>query len=126
MNAWLAAVVVLCVVVLTAVLISTLFQFKRAAGRAETVLQLIEREIRPIAGQIESLAAELRTLSRQANRELERLGSVVRRVEDMSVKLARLVGVVGSFTRVGQVAAVATGVKKGLDVFVSRLRNTHR
>jgi uncharacterized protein YoxC len=119
------AVVVICVVALTAVLIATLLSLKKAAVRAESVLHLVEREVRPMASQLESLAAELKTLSRTAQQELERVSVVVRRIDDVSLKLARLVTAVGGFTRAGQVAGVAAGLKKGLDVFIGRLRSKH-
>ena len=119
------AIVVICIVVLTAVLASTLLALKKTALRAESVLHLVEREIRPMASQLEALAGELKTLSKNANAELERVSVVVRRVDDVSLKVARLVGAVSGLTRVGQMAGAAAGVKKGLDVFVARLLNKH-
>ena len=119
------AVIVVCIVVLTGVLVSTLLALKKTALRAESVLHLVEREIRPIASQIESLTGDLRTLSHHANQELDRISVVVRRLEDASVKVARLVGAFGALTRVGQVAGAAVGIKKGLDVFIRRLRDKH-
>lgn len=119
------AIVVICIVVLTAVLASTLLALKKTALRAESVLHLVEREIRPMASQIEALAGELRTLSKSANAELERVSVVVRRLDDVSLKVARLIGAVSGLTRVGQMAGAAAGVKKGLDVFIARLMNRH-
>jgi uncharacterized protein YoxC len=116
------AIVVACIVALSAVLASTLLALKKTALRAESVLQQVEREIRPLASQIESLTAELRDLSRGANEEMKRVSLVVRRAEDISVKVAKLLGVVGGLTRIGQYASVAAGVKRGLGVFVGRLR----
>lgn len=117
------AIIVICVVALTGALVGTLVSLRRMANRAESVLQLVEREIRPMASQLEALAEDLRGLSRQATRELERVSVVVRRIEDLSVKLARLAGVVSSLTKVGQIVGVAAGLKRGLDVFVSRLKS---
>jgi uncharacterized protein YoxC len=116
------AVVVICIVVLSAVLASTLLALKKTALRAESVLQQVEREIRPLASQLESLTAELRELSRSANEEMKRISLVVRRAEDLSAKLSKLVGVVAGLTRIGQYASVVAGVRKGLDVFVGRLK----
>jgi len=115
-------VIVVCAVVLTVALIVTLAAIRRAASRAEIVLQLVEREIRPLASQVEALAAEVRTLSQTANRELERVGGVVRRVEETSRKIARVVGVVNSLASFRGVTGVSSGVKRALGVFVSRLR----
>jgi uncharacterized protein YoxC len=122
MAPWAEAVLVLCAVVVTVVLVITLSSIRRAANRAETVLQLVEREIRPLASQVEGLAAEVRTLSGTANRELERVSGVVRRVEDISLKTARVVGVVNSLASFRGVTSVGSGLKRAAGVFVSRLR----
>ncbi|HYB42404.1 MAG TPA: DUF948 domain-containing protein [Candidatus Methylomirabilis sp.] len=116
------AVIVLCIVVLTAVLVWTLLALKKTALRAEGVLHLVEREIQPMASQVEGLTGELRTLSHHANREVERIGLVVTRLEDASAKAARVATVVANLTRVGQYAGIAAGAKRGLNVFVRRLK----
>ena len=116
-------IVVVCVVAVAAALVSALVTLKKTATRAETVLHLLEREIRPMASQIGALAEELRGLSRQATRELERISVVTRRAEEISATLLKVARVLGSVSRVGQIAGVAAGVKRGLDVFVSRLRS---
>ena len=115
-------VLVVCAIVLTVAMVVTLTAIRRAASRAEIVLQLVEREIRPMASQVEALAAEVRTLSQTANRELERISGVVRRVEETSRKIARVVGVVNSLASFRGVTGVSSGVKRALGVFVSRLR----
>lgn len=116
------AVIVVCIVALTVVLVSTLLALRRTAIRAESVLALLEREIHPLARQMESLTGELRTLSQHANQEVERIGVVVTRLEDVTAKGARLLGALAGLTQVGQLAGAALGVKKGLAVFVRRLR----
>jgi len=118
------AVILVCIVVLTIVLISTLLALRKTALRAESVLHQLEREIRPMASQVESLTGEVRALSHVATQELERVSVVVRRLEDVSAKAASLLAALGGITRVGQLAGAAVGVKKGLDVFVRRLRDT--
>jgi uncharacterized protein YoxC len=116
------AVLVICAVVVTVVLVVTLASFRRAASRAEIVLQLVEREIRPLASQVEALAADVRTLSQTANRELERVSGVVRRVEDISLKIARVVGVANSLASFRGITGLGSGLRTALSVFVSRLR----
>ena len=117
-------VIVVCIVVLTAALVSTLFALKRLAFRAESVLHLVEREIRPLASQVEGLAREVRELSHHANEEIARVGVVIRRLEDISERASKLMVALGGLTRAGQIVGVAAGVKKGVDVFVKRLRST--
>jgi uncharacterized protein YoxC len=116
-------IIVACLVVVSVALVACLLAVKRAALRAESVLHLAEREIRPLVSQLESVAAELRPLLHNANRQVDRLGGVVERLDDASVKLGRFVGAVSALTRVGQYAGVARGVARGLDVFISRLKN---
>ena len=116
------AVLVICAVVLTVALVVTLASLRRATSRAEIVLQLVEREIRPLASQVEALAADVRALSQTANRELERVSGVVRRVEDISFKIARVVGVANSLASFRGITGVGSGLRTALSVFVSRLR----
>jgi uncharacterized protein YoxC len=114
-------VLVLCAVVLTVVIVATLLSFKRTAARAEIVLQLVEREIRPLASQIEGLAGDLRAVSQTANVSIQRLNVIVGRVEDISLKVVRIVGVANSLTSLRGISGVASGAKTGLSVFLSRL-----
>jgi uncharacterized protein YoxC len=118
-------VILACVVALTIVLISTLLSLRKTALRAESVLAQVEREIRPLVTEIEGLTAQLQKLSRNANDSLERIGAVVERVEDISVQVARVVGAVGGLTRIGQYAGMAAGVKRGVEVFLHRLKDRH-
>lgn len=126
MTTTVLVVIALSVVVLTGALVSTLAAIKRAALRAENVLMLLEREIRPTAAQLQALADELRALSKHAGVGLERVGAVVGRVDDVTRRIARVVGFVGGVTRVGQLVGTATGVKKGLDVFIAKLISKNR
>jgi uncharacterized protein YoxC len=116
------AALVICAVVLTVALVVTLATVRRATARAEVVLQLVEREIRPLASQVEALAADVRVLSQTANRELERVSGVVRRVEDISLKIARVIGVANNLASVRGITGVSSGLRTALSAFVSRLR----
>jgi len=122
MSSWMEIVVSVCVVALTVVLIPAVIAGRRSLQRAETLLVALERELGPIATQVLGLTEDLRTVVRQANRELERLGGVAERVGDLSERVARLVSAVSSVTRVGQVIGAATGIRKGLSVFLHRIR----
>ena len=117
-------IIVLCVVAASAVLVWTLLALRKTALRAESVLRVVEHEIRPMLGQLESLIAELRDLSQGAQEELTKIRVVVRRAEDVSITVSKLIITVGGLTRIGQYVSLAAGVKKGLDVFVRRLKAT--
>jgi len=118
------AIIILCVVVVSAVLVWTLLALRKTALRAESALHMVEHEIRPMLGQLESLIAELQDLSQGAKEELSKIRVVVRRAEDVSTTVSKLVMAVGGLTRIGQYVSLAGGVKKGLDVFVRRLKAT--
>ena len=118
-------VILACVVALTIVLISTLLSIKKTALRAEGVLAQVEREIRPMASELENLTGELQKLSRNANDNLQRIGGIVDRVEDISVQAARVIGAVGGLTRIGQNAGMAAGVKRVVEVFLHRIKERH-
>jgi len=115
-------IIVLCVAVVSGVLVWTLLALKKTALRAESVLHMVEREIRPTLSQLESLLADLRDLSQGANDELRRIRVVVRRAEDVSIKVSKVVVALGGLTRFGQYVSLAAGVKKGVDAFVRRLK----
>lgn len=116
-------VIVLCVVVLSAVLVTTLLALRKTAVRAEQVLHIVEGEIRPMVSQLDALTGELRDLSKSANEEMKRVSAIVSRAEEVSVNISRVVGVLASLTRIGRYASVAVGLKKGLDAFVRRLKD---
>jgi len=116
-------VILACTVALTAVLISTLLAFRRTAQRAESVLSLVEREIRPMASQLEQLTAELQKVSHKANDSLDRVGHVVDRIEDISMTVGRIAAAVAGLSRVGQYAGLAVGLKRGVEVFLDRIKD---
>jgi uncharacterized protein YoxC len=115
-------IVIACVVALTIALVAFLLSLRKTVARAESVLARVEREIGPLTGQITALSEDLRALSREVTREVERIGVVAQRVEEATVQVARIAGVVASLTRMGQIAGLMAGVKTGLNVFVRRLK----
>jgi uncharacterized protein YoxC len=121
MLPWVQAVIALGVLVVSVVLAVTLLALRRVALRSENLLGILEQEIRPLLAETHGLLDEVRALSRQATREMERLGVVTTHVEDAAAGLSRVVGAVTNLTRVGQIVGVAVGIKKGIDVFVQRL-----
>jgi len=75
---------------------------------------------------VQDLVDEVKSLSKQVGRELGRVGEVTDRIELIAERVGRLVGLIGTVGRVGKIVGVASGVKKGLDVFVSRLLSKNR
>jgi hypothetical protein len=100
--------------------IPAILAVRRTARRAETVLTIVEQELRPLIGQAHALTEDVRVLTREASREIERVGEVTERVNAVAEGIGRVVTGLAGLTRAGQLIGVAAGLKKGFDVFVSR------
>ena len=123
MPFWVQLLLSVAAFALLLALVAAVWALRRMAQRAEAVLTIIEQELRPLIGQALALTEDVRTLTREASRELERVGAVTDRVDDIATGLSRVVGTLSSLTRAGQLVGVAAGLKKGLDVFVHRFRH---
>lgn len=123
MTPLVVAVLGVCAVGITVALVAVLLSLKRLIERTESVMTLIEREIRPTASQLGALTEELRGVSHQVKLELERIGMITRRLDDITGTIAKIVGLVGGITRLGRLTGVAMGLQRGLEVFVSRLKH---
>jgi uncharacterized protein YoxC len=120
--AWAQILLVACAVALTVALVTVLLALRRATLRAEGLLGLVEREVRPLTSELTALLVEARGVSQRANKEMERVGAVVDRVEGISIQASRLAQAVSGLTRVGQAVALLVGLRRGAGVFVKRLR----
>jgi len=123
MPFWVQMLLSLAAFALLVALVAAVWALRGVAQRAEAVLSIVEQELRPLIGQALALTEDVRGLTREAGRELERVGAVTDRVEDVATGLSRIVMTLGSLTRAGQIVGVAAGLKKGIDVFVHRLRH---
>jgi uncharacterized protein YoxC len=123
MPFWVQMLLSLAAFALLLALVAAVWALRAVAQRAEAVLAIVEQELRPLIGQALALTEDVRGLTREAGRELERVGAVTDRVEDVATGVGRIVMTLGSLTRAGQIVGVAAGVKKGIDVFVHRLRH---
>src|SRR6266481_924864 len=100
MPFWVQMLLSLAAFALLVALVAAVWALRGVARRAEAVLTIVEQEMRPLIGQGLALTEDVRGLTREAGRELERVGAVTDRVE-----------------------VVAAGLKRGIDVFVHRLRH---
>ena len=123
MPFWVQLLLSLAAFALLLALVAAVWALRRTAQRAEAVLTILEQELRPLTGQAHALTEDLRMLTREAGRELERVGAVTDRVDDIATGLSRFVTTLTGLTRAGQIVGVAAGLKKGLDVFVHRYRH---
>src|SRR5262245_60802125 len=122
MPFWVQLLLSLAGFALLVALVAAVWALRGTAQRAEAVLAIVEQELRPLIGQAMALTEDVRMLTRDASRELERVGAVTDRVDDIASGVSRIVGTVSGLTRAGQLVGVAAGIKKGLDVFVHRFR----
>jgi uncharacterized protein YoxC len=123
MPFWVQLVLSLASLALLLALVAAVWALRGVAQRAEAVLAIVEQELRPVIGQAVALTEDVRSLTRDASRELDRVGAVTDRVDDIAGSVGRIVGTLSGLTRAGQILGVAAGLKKGLDVFVQRLRH---
>ena len=123
MNPLAVAIVVICVVAITVSLVLALLALRRVLKRADVVLGLIEREIRPMAAQLGALTEEIRGLSHQVTLEVERLVAVTRHLDEITTTVGKIVAAIAGISRVGQIVGLAVGLRRGLGVFVSRLKS---
>ena len=122
MPFWVQLLLSLASLALLLALVAAVWALRGVAQRAEAVLAIVEQELRPVIGQAVALTEDVRSLTRDASRELERVGAVTDRVDDIAGAVGRIIGTLSGLTRAGQIVGVAVGIKKGIDVFVQRLR----
>ena len=126
MPFWFSIVLAVCAVALTVALVAVIAAAIGAIKRAERVMTVVEREIDrdlpPLLKGLRELTDDLRILSQGATTELGRIGEITGRVQEVTDTAARLLGALAGLTRAGQLVGIAAGVKRGLDVFVHRLR----
>ena len=76
-----------------------------------------------MAAQLGALTEEFRGLSHQVALEVERLGVVTKRVDEITATVAKIVGVLAGLSKIGEIAVIGSGLRRGLGVFVSRLKS---
>jgi len=122
MQPWVGAVVAVCAVGLTVALIATLLAIRRLVLRGDRVLSIVEGELGPLVAHARVLTEDLQTLTRDASRELDYLASVTKRVDDLAEGAGRVMSALAGLTRAGELIGVATGLRRGAEVFIRRLR----
>jgi hypothetical protein len=122
MPFWVQLLLSLASLALLLALVAAVWALRGVARRAEAVLAIVEQELRPVIGQAVALTEDVRSLTRDASRELERVGAITDRVDDIAGAVGRIIGTLSGLTRAGQIVGMAVGLKNGIDVFVQRLR----
>jgi predicted PurR-regulated permease PerM len=121
-----ALIASLAFVVLVIVAIPALLQVRRTAQAAEQTLTTVERDLRPLIPQLHDLVQDHRELAQRATRDLREVEGLALMSQEVLGRVIKLTGILGSVGTVGRVLGVAQGVRKGFDVFVSRLSKSRR
>jgi hypothetical protein len=122
MSPWMQAILTLCAVAVTVSLVLLLLALRRSVQRAEILLSTLERELGPTTARVQGLTDELSGLVHETGREVQRVGLLTDRAVEVTDGVGRLINAVSGFTRVGQLVGVATGLKRGVEVFLHRIR----
>ena len=137
MQPWAQLVLVACAVAVSGAVVAAFLALRRTLRRTDAVLEIVEQELRPLIGQANGLTEEMRDLTRETRREVERVGAdersqqrrtvervgeVTEQVQTVAEGLGRVVMGLAGLTRAGQVIGLAAGLRRGVDVFVQRLR----
>ena len=122
MAGWLALVLAACAVAVSTAAVLAILSARRTVDRAGAVLAIVERELGPLSTEARGLTSDARALTQETTRELRRAGDVIERVHAAADGVGRVVSAVAGLTRAGQIVGIAAALRRGLDVFVSRLR----
>jgi hypothetical protein len=121
-----ALIASVALVVLVIVAIPALLQVRRTAQAAEQTLTTVERDLRPLIPQLHGLVQDHRELAQRATRDLREVEGIALMTQEVLGRVIKLTGVLGGAGAVGRVLGVAQGLRKGIDVFVSRLSKSRR
>ena len=122
MQPWVQIVLIGCAAALTVALVGAILAARATLRHAASVLEIVEQELRPLVGQIHGLTEDVRDLTRETRREVERIGEVTEHVQTAAEGVSRMVGGLAGLTRAGQAIGLVAGLRRGVDVFVDRLR----
>jgi uncharacterized protein YoxC len=122
MLPWVQIVLIVCAAALTAALVAAILAARATLRHAASVLEIVEQELRPLVGQIHGLTDDVRDLTRETRREVERIGEVTEHVQTAADGVGRIVVALAGLTRAGQAIGLVAGIRRGVDVFVDRLR----
>jgi len=122
MPLWLSLVLAACAVAVCGALVLLLLSARRALERTNGILAEVEREIGPLAVEARGLTGDARSLTQEATRDVRRAGDVIDHVGEAAAGVGRVVNALAGLTRAGQLVGMAAALRRGVDVFVDRLR----
>ena len=121
-NLWWQLPLLLCALALTAALVAAIVSLRRTLQRTEEVLQVLERKLGPAMDDIRGLTQEATAVTHEARASVARLSATIGRVNDVTESVGSFLVGLSGLTRAGQLVGVALGIRRGVDVFIQRLR----
>ncbi len=122
MPGWFMLILSVCALAVSTALVLAILSGRRALERVELLLATVERGVDPLSSEARGLTTDARALTQEATRELRRTGDVIDQVHDAARGVARMVMAMANLTRAGQLVGLASALRRGVDVFVERLR----
>jgi uncharacterized protein YoxC len=122
MPIWLSLVLAGCTVAISLAIVLVLLSVRRVVQRTGAILAVVEHELGRLSGEARGLTEDARALTQKTTRELKRVGDVVERVREAADGVARVTTALAGLTRARQLVGVATALRRGIDVFVQRMR----
>jgi uncharacterized protein YoxC len=94
-------------------LVPTLIQLKRTAEKTETLLDMLQRDIRPLLQSLSETTVELRLLTASINQKVDKVDLVIDTIQDTGVILRSTAGILKqSVTPVfSQVGGLGAGIR---------------
>jgi uncharacterized protein YoxC len=122
MPLWLSLVIAVCAVAVCGAVVLVLLSARRAIERTQAILAQVERDIGPLTAEARGLTIDARSLTQEATRDVRRAGDVIDHVGRAAAGVGRVVNALAGLTRAGQAVGLVAAFRRGVDVFVDRLR----
>lgn len=122
MPTWFSLVLAACAVAVSIALVLAVLSARRTLERTTAILAVVERELGPLATEARGLTTDARALTQQTTHDVRRAGEVIERVGDTAAGMSRVVNGLAGLARAGQIVGLVAGLRRGVDVFVDRLR----
>jgi uncharacterized protein YoxC len=124
-HLWWQIPLVLCAIALTVALVAAILALRRTLERLEQVLAVLEQKLGPTLEDLRGLTQEAQAVTHDARTSVARLSATIDHINQLTESVGNFVVGLRGLTRVGQLVGIAMGVRKGIDVFVERLRRPH-
>jgi uncharacterized protein YoxC len=122
MPVWFSLVLAACAVGVSLALVLAVLSARRTLQRTAAILAVVERELGPLATEARGLTTDARALTQETTHDVRRAGEVIERVGDAAAGLSRVTHGLAGLARAGQLVGLVAGLRRGVDVFVDRLR----